>query len=111
MTKTEFRSLGVDEMRSTLQEIFEDPEGEFEEMGKEQMYRFAKDNWEAVEAFFDQPAPEVIEPETLETIEFADVTVTDSGEETAGLDQPSLKTDLYTGRPRKPGKPATFDLG
>lgn len=49
MNKTEFRALGVEEMRALLQEVFEDPDGEFSQMNKDALTQFGIDNWDDID--------------------------------------------------------------
>ena len=59
MTKKEFLSQKVDDLRASLLEMFEDPEGELAEMTKQPLIAFAKENWDHIE---DTLAEEAVEP-------------------------------------------------
>ncbi len=69
MTKTEFLRQGIDDLRTALLDIFEDPDGELVEMTKPELIAFARENWDAVESWYntapdtEEPAEDVVEPE------------------------------------------------
>ena len=65
MTKTEFLKQGVGELRDALKGMFEDPEGEFDQMTKKPLVEFAKENWDEIEDRLSEPeaAEDVVEEE------------------------------------------------
>ena len=72
MTKTEFLRQGIDDLRTALLDIFEDPDGELVEMAKPQLIAFARENWNAIDDAINaaveeptvlEPAEDVVEPE------------------------------------------------
>ncbi len=67
MTKQEFLSQGVDDLRAALLGMFEDPNGELAEMNKQPLIAFAKENWANIEPNLEQPEP-AEEPESPEEI-------------------------------------------
>ncbi len=58
MTKKEFLSQKVDDLRASLLEMFEDPAGELASMTKQPLIAFAKENWDHIEATMAAEEPE-----------------------------------------------------
>ncbi len=66
MTKTEFLRQGIDDLRTALLDIFEDPDGELVEMNKPQLIAFARENWDTISGWYNTtPDPEPESPEEI----------------------------------------------
>ncbi len=75
MNKQEFLSQGVDDLRTALLGMFDDPDGELAEMTKQPLIKFARENWSDIAPNLEQPetaeeiASAVLPPEDVETEE------------------------------------------
>ncbi len=69
MTKTEFLGQGIADLRVALQDIFEDPDGELGEMTKPHLIKFAKQNWDTVEGWYNTTDNEEGEPVSQEEMD------------------------------------------
>ncbi len=98
MNKTEFLKQSVKDIRTTLQALFEDPDGEFVGMNKSDLKEFSKDNWDDIQGFLDTD-------DTVEEVEETPLDPEPSAEEspaTENLDGDwvgDTKTNLHSGAP------------
>ncbi len=92
MTIEEFLAQGVDDLRLGLQNIFEDPAGEFVEMRKPALLDFARTNRDAIEEYLSATEPSD-EPEE-------EMGETPLGQEPEPAEEESAATPGWEGNPK-----------